>query len=64
MSNFTAPNNIFTNWNKDMYIAPKDGVEYDEYLNEKVKYAEPFYFGKVNHSLHDFSSWHLLYHLT
>ena len=49
MSNFTAPNNIFTNWNKDMYIAPKDGVEHDEYLNEKVKYAEPFYFGKVNY---------------
>ena len=37
MSNFTAPNNIFTNWNKDMYIAPKDGVEYDDYVNEKVR---------------------------
>lgn len=49
MSKFNAPNNIFQNWDKDLYIASKNGVGYDEYLNEKVKYDKPFYFGKVNY---------------
>lgn len=49
MSNFNPKTNIFTNWNKDLYIAPKNGVGYDEYLNQVVKYDEPFYFGKVNY---------------
>lgn len=49
MSNFNPKSNIFTNWNKDLYIAPKNGVEYDEHLNQKVEYDEPFYFGKVNY---------------
>ena len=49
MSNFNPKTNIFTNWSKDLYIAPKNGVEYDEYLNQVVKYNEPFYFGKVNY---------------
>lgn len=49
MSNFHAPNHIFDNWDKDLYIASKNGVEYDINLNEIVKYEEPFYFGKVNY---------------
>lgn len=44
-----APNHIFRNWNKDMYIATKKEVEYDDYNNEIVKYNKPFYFGKVNY---------------
>lgn len=46
---FRSPNNIFQNWNKDMYIATKKGVVYDDYNNEIVEYNEPFYFGKVNY---------------
>ena len=49
MSKFNPKTNIFTNWNKDLYIASKNGVGYDEYLNQVVKYDEPFYFGKVNY---------------
>lgn len=44
------PNNaVFKNWEKDLYIAKKDGVTYDDYNNEIVEYQEPFYFGKVNY---------------
>ena len=42
-------NNIFQNWYKDMYVARKIGVEYDDYNNEIVTYDTPFYFGKVNY---------------
>lgn len=46
---FKAPNNIFQNWNKDLYIANKSNVELDDYGNEIVTYSKPFYFGKVNY---------------
>lgn len=46
---FKAPNHIFQNWNKDLYIATKKEVTHDEYNNEIVTYNEPFYFGKVNY---------------
>lgn len=50
MSKFNPINNIFTNWNKPMYIATKkEEVQYDEYDNEIVVYDTPFYFGKVNY---------------
>jgi hypothetical protein len=49
MSKFNPSTNIFTNWNKDMYIANKDGVTSDIYNNEIVVYKEPFYLGKVNY---------------
>lgn len=50
MPNFNPKNNIFTNWNKDMYIAKKQEEVYiDDNGNEIVKYNEPFYFGKVNY---------------
>lgn len=46
---FKPINHIFLNWNKDMYIANKDSVDYDDYNNEIVKYKKPFYFGRVNY---------------
>ena len=46
---FKPKNNIFANWNKDMYIATKKDVTYDDYNNEIVNYNEPFFFGKVNY---------------
>lgn len=48
---FKAPNNIFQNWNKDLYIATKtdEEVELDDYGNEIITYNKPFYFGKVNY---------------
>lgn len=46
---FKAPNNIFQNWNKDLYIATKKSVKLDDYGNEITTYNEPFYFGKVNY---------------
>lgn len=46
---FRSPNNIFQNWNKDMYIATKKEIVYDDYNNEIVNYNEPIYFGKVNY---------------
>lgn len=49
MSKFNPSSNIFQNWNKDMYIATKDIVQYDDYNNEIVIYNTPFYFGKVNY---------------
>ena len=33
MSKFNAPNSIFSNWNKDLYIANKDKEEFDDYNN-------------------------------
>lgn len=49
MNKFNPRNHIFQNWNKDMYIATKNEVQYDDYNNEIVTYNEPFYFGKVNY---------------
>lgn len=49
MPKFNPKTNIFQNWNKNMYIATKKEVTYDDYNNEIVKYNEPFYFGKVNY---------------
>lgn len=49
MNKFNAPNHIFQNWNKDLYIASKNDVVYDDYLNEIVTYSKPFYFGRVNY---------------
>ena len=46
---FKAPNHIFQNWNKDLYIANKKEVILDDYGNEIVTYDTPFYFGKVNY---------------
>lgn len=46
---FKAPNNIFQNWNKDLYIANKKSVRLDDYGNQIVTYDKPFYFGKVNY---------------
>ena len=46
---FKAPNHIFNNWNKDLYIANKKEVTLDDYGNEIVTYDTPFYFGKVNY---------------
>lgn len=48
---FKAPNNIFQNWDKDLYIATKtdEEVELDDYGNEIITYNKPFYFGKVNY---------------
>ena len=49
MKKFSPKSDIFSNWNKDMYIATKREVQYDDYNNETVVYNEPFYFGKVNY---------------
>lgn len=49
MPKFNPVSNIFTNWNKTMYIATKKEVKYDDYNNEIVVYNEPFYFGRVNY---------------
>jgi len=50
MNSFKPINDIFKNWNKDMYIATKkDVVEVDDYNNEVVEYNKPFYFGRVNY---------------
>ena len=47
---FKARSNIFTNWNKPLYIATKkDVISHDDYNNEIVEYNKPFYFGKVNY---------------
>lgn len=46
---FKPKNDIFQNWNKDMYIATKKSVEYDDFNNEIVTYNKPFYFGRVNY---------------
>ena len=46
---FKPKNNIFKNWNKDMYIATKKDVTHDDYHNEIVNYNKPFFFGRVNY---------------
>lgn len=46
---FKPKNNIFKNWNKDMYIATKKDVTYDDYNNEIVNYNKPFFFGRINY---------------
>lgn len=49
MTKFNPTTDIFKNWNKDMYIANKNGVSLDDYGNQIVSYDKPFYFGKVNY---------------
>lgn len=49
MSKFNPSTDIHKNWNKDMYIAKKNGIKQDENYNEIIIYDEPFYFGKVNY---------------
>lgn len=49
MSKFNPKNSVFKNWNKDLYIATKKGVVYDDYNNGIIEYNEPFYFGRVNY---------------
>lgn len=46
---FKPRNHIFKNWNKDLYIATKKQVNYDDYNNEIIEYNKPFYFGRVNY---------------
>lgn len=48
---FKPINDIYKNWNKDLYIANKDktNITYDDYNNEIVQYDKPFYFGRVNY---------------
>ena len=48
---FKPINDIYKNWNKDLYIANKDknNITYDDYNNETVTYNKPFYFGRVNY---------------
>ena len=46
---FKPINSIYKNWNKDLYIANKDTITYDDYINEIVEYKKPFYFGRVNY---------------
>lgn len=46
---FKAPNHVFKNWNKDVYVANKKGVIVDDYGNEIVIYEKPFYLGKLNY---------------
>ena len=48
---FKPINDIYKNWNKDLYIAnvDKTNITYDDYNNEIVQYDTPFYFGKVNY---------------
>ena len=49
MPKFNPTSNIYQNWYKDMYIATKKEVTYDDYNNEVIIYNKPFYFGKVNY---------------
>lgn len=49
MSKFNAPNSIFSNWDKDLYIANKEKEEFDDYNNNFPTYKKPFFFGKVNY---------------
>jgi len=46
---FKPINHIYKNWNKDLYIANKDNITYDDYNNEIINYNTPFYFGRVNY---------------
>ena len=48
---FKPINDIYKNWNKDLYIAnvDKTNITYDDYNNEIVQYDTPFYFGRVNY---------------
>ena len=46
---FNASKDTFSNVNKDMYIARKIGVEYDDNNNETIIYDKPFFYGKKNY---------------
>lgn len=46
---FNAPFDTFSNVNKEIYIARKKSVDYDEYNNEIVTYDKPFFYGMKNY---------------
>lgn len=48
---FKPENDIYRNWNKDIYIATRtaEQVELDDYGNQIQTFNEPFYLGKVNY---------------
>lgn len=48
---FKPENDIYKNWNKDIYIATRtsEQVELDDYGNEIQTFNKPFYLGKVNY---------------
>lgn len=46
---FDFTKNIFSNWDKELYIANKKEVIYDDYNNEIVTYNEPIYVGNLNY---------------
>lgn len=46
---FNANKDTFSNVNKDMYIARKIDIKYDDYNNETIVYAKPFFYGKKNY---------------
>lgn len=46
---FNVSFDTFTNRNKDIYVARKKGVTYDDYNNEIVEYEKPVYYGVKNY---------------
>lgn len=46
---FNAPFDTLSNVNKEIYIAKKKKVDYDDYNNEIVTYDKPFFFGMRNY---------------
>lgn len=46
---FRPKNNIFRNWNKELYIAKKLDPIYDDYDNQIPQYDKPKYLGKFNY---------------
>lgn len=49
MKKFNPKNSVFQNWNKDLYIATKKEIIYDDYNNEIIEYNKPYYFGRANY---------------
>lgn len=46
---FTAPNDIFSNKDKKIYISKNLGVIEDSNYNQIQSFEEPFYLGKINY---------------
>ena len=46
---FNPPFDTFSNRFKDIYVARKKGVTYDDYNNEIVEYEKPVYYGIKNY---------------
>jgi len=46
---FIAPNDIFTNKDKKIYISKNLGMIEDSNFNQILKYDIPFYLGKINY---------------